>query len=491
MLVNSGNDCGIDTNANAQAWPPLNIISLGTALENAFGDLIELTLLDGQIDSVETIVKEIYRLQPNVVAVSMYLTSINNTLRIVQAAKNIGAITILGNDHAAFHYQTLLTKVKEIDFICLNDVGEDTIVSLGECILRKSKISKVPLLAYRVNDEIRVNSAGTPRRGGQAFDSIPIPNRNLLASHYWQKYLVAFRKQHHRTFDPTRVQGVATINRARGCSRVRSRCRYCGIADLTIRGSSPSIFWKDVRRAREQVGATYLYEVFDSATSWPSLLKQWADARPNDLADTCFFMYANASQTNEHTVDVFSRLGVYCVNIGFDSGDTQALQLLRGKLDSLETNRRAARLWTEAGIEMYVSFVLMGMGNEKATRTSLDKTLEFAEWLASSTTTVSLDCALLYPDKSSMIGAWIWNPSLAKSQTKELGWNRIINMDLLKKMSEKWKNEVFLDPLALSADFAKVCGVDSKVLLGYDREIQKISARCNMNFGRSQAGPVD
>ena len=42
MLINSGNDPGIDGNANDQSWPPLNIISLGSALEAAFLDRVDL-----------------------------------------------------------------------------------------------------------------------------------------------------------------------------------------------------------------------------------------------------------------------------------------------------------------------------------------------------------------------------------------------------------------------------------------------------------------
>src|ERR1017187_10308102 len=162
-------------------------------------------------------------------------------------------------------------------------------------------------------------------------------------------------------------------------------------------------------------------------------------------------------------------------------------RLLKGKNDSAETNRRAAQLWTEAGIEIHTSFVLMGMGTEAKTRRSLDETVKFAEWLARETYTVSLDSAIFYPDKTAPVGAWIWNPLLAAVQAKELGWD-FIDFALLEKVSERWRDEIFLEPLALCNDFAMICGVRPEVLVEYNRQIEAISSKYVLKFGHSLAG---
>jgi len=499
VLINSGNDSGIDSNANAQSWPPLNIISLATSLLEKFGDAVEVSLLDGQIDSLECLANVVRKERPDIVGISMYSTSIRNTIHLVKEAKGVGATTILGNDHASFHHRTLLRKVAEIDYICTGDVGEDTLSVLITQLRLNGDLSIVPNVAYRRDDRIvsqkesqltKLGQFGSGSRRSKALDRIAVPNRKLLPDRYWHAYAQAFRNQHHRTIDLESVTGVATINRARGCARSRNPCRYCGIADLEPRASSPAVFWDDVREARDDVRANCLYEAFDSATSWPSLLEGWANARPDDLADTRFKMYAQAAETSERTVELFERLGVFCVNTGFDSGDDVTLKLLKGKYDSLSTNKRAAALWTSAGIEIYTSFVLCGLGDEANTRRSLDATLKFAEWLASSTSTISIDAALLYPDVSSTVGRWIWNPDLFASEAPGLGWD-FMNFETLLKVSDRWRDEVFIDPLTLCDDFAGVCGVSSELLLEYERRLQLLTKRQNMNFGRSQGGKAE
>jgi anaerobic magnesium-protoporphyrin IX monomethyl ester cyclase len=490
VLINTGNDDEIGGNANSQSYPPLSIISLATALENAFGDRVELALFDGQVDPVEVICSQLRRIGPDLVGISMFCTSIRNTIRLVQEAKACGATTILGNDHAAIHCQTLLDKVPDIDYICTGDVGEDTLTGLVACLLENGEPATVSNLAFRAGGRIMRTGQATSQIAGrrnEVLNRLPIPNRTLLPERYWTSYLTNFKLQRRRTFDSSKVTGVATINRARGCARAMNPCRYCGIADLSPRGSSGEVFWQDVRLAREQIGATVLYEAFDSATSWPALVASWLEARPEDMADTRLFMYAQAAETQPRIVEIFSRLGVFCVNVGFDSGDTRALQLLKGRRDSAAANRRAAELWTDAGIEIHTSFVLSGLGSEAETRRSLDQTLEFAEWLAAATHTVSLDSAIFYPDRTAVAGAWIWDPGLAGRQAKELGWD-FLDMDLLQKMSDRWRDEVYLDPLALANDFARVCGVEPEVLVEYHHQIQNISSRFELAFGHSLAG---
>ena len=508
LLINTGNDAQIGDNANSQSYPPLGIVSLGTVLKDFFGTWVEVSLLDGQVDSMELLVRQMRSIMPDLVGISMYCTSVRNSVALVQEAKALGAITLLGNDHAAYHLDTLLNKVRDLDFVCTGDVGEETILPFVASQLSCAPPELVPNLAFRVDNEVyrssgtrltqsapqtinpdfrgafdfRINSVGP-----KALDPIPIPDRNLLDQHYWKSYLRNFKRQFRRNFDSSTTTGVATVNRARGCARSKQRCRYCGIADLTPRGSSAEIFWRDVRSAVEQVDASVMYEAFDSASSWPRLISSWANSRPEDLSNVGLFMYAQAVETSEEIVGIFKQLGVFCINSGFDSGDTTAVRLLKGPNDSAECNRRAAQLWTDAGIEMHVSFVLMGMGNEDATRRSLDRTVEFADWLASSTSVVSLDSAMFYPDRSAVVGSWIWNPENAKSQAQSLGWD-FIDFDLLDRVSQKWRREVFLDPLSLCTDFAQICGVAPEILVEYNRRIHDISINHGINFGHSLAG---
>lgn len=491
-FINVGNDSGLEGNANRKAYPPLGIISLATAVRSmTCGGDIEMLLIDGQVDSQESVLNQLRAFRPTLTAISMYCLSLRNAYHLAREAAALGSTVVLGNDHASFHWRTILRQLPEVNFICVEDEGETVITQLVEYALGMRKLAAISGVAYRDRGEyVRVplqrseESAALPSRS--ALDGLGIPDRSLLPNRYWQCYLDAFLKQKRRVFDTRAVQGVTTINRGRGCRRVNDMCRYCGIADLRPRGSSAEVFWADVGMAREQVGANVIYEAFDSASSWPQLIEDWARRRPAPLSDSRFMLYAQARESTPRVVDAFKKLGVFCVNTGMDSGDDEALALLKGPRDSVQHNRNAALAWSEAGIEMHISFVLIGLGDEKRTHASLQRTIEFAEFLVRETLAVSLDSALLYPDISSRLGRMIWEPEQSGAVQKD-GWD-FIDLERLEVVSRRWRNELILDPLEMCADFAWICRTDPEVLLEYNRQIAGIADQGKINFGQSQGG---
>ena len=193
FLVNSGNDPGIGGNANENAYPPLGIVSLATALEIEFGDLLALTLIDGQVDTTSAIIASIEAHCPDIVGISMYSTSTRNTIAIATAAKAVGATVILGNDHAAMNHREILSKVTEVDFISLNDIGEETLVGLVKHLLdpANNPSSAVPLLAFRNQEGIQNTIVASSFRPGRSLDRIASPNRLLLPTRYWDEYTLS------------------------------------------------------------------------------------------------------------------------------------------------------------------------------------------------------------------------------------------------------------------------------------------------------------
>ena len=490
LLINSGNDDTVAKNANGSSYPPLGVISLATVLMDRFGSRIDVRILDGQIDSMSVIIEHIEKWRPNLTGISTYCTSVNNTILLLKAAKCVGSITVIGNDHAIFHAREILDRVPELDYVCDQDVGEFALESMVGELLRK----RSPKFCHGIisRDSLKAGAGRSQfpyivEKRDRALDSIPVPNRKLLEPHYWDAYKENFLSLERKLLDKSRVTGVATINRARGCARANSRCTYCGIADLRPRGSSPDLFWNDAVSALRDVSANYLYEAFDSASSWPSLIESWADARPDEASDIRFFMYAQAFESTQRTVDAFRRIGVSCVNIGFDSADNYTLGVLKGSRDSDEINRAAAKRWTEAGIEIYANFVLVGLGSESKTRSALERTLDFANWLADQTTTVSIDSALLYPDRSSPIGSLFWDDGMKCASTREK-WH-FLDQDRVDVVSKKWLKKGIVGIVEACEDFAWACHTDADILHEYSERLSRISSQRGLNFGQSQGGP--
>lgn len=489
LLINSGNDEGIGGNANENAYPPLGIISLATALNHAFGEKVQVSLFDCQVKSTDQAVDAIKSQRADIVGISMYSTSIANTVRLAETAAAVGSRVLVGNDHAAMHADNLLRQVPEIEFICTNDVGEETLVALAAHFLGQLALHDVPRLKFRGDDGRILETGSTKYSPGSLLDDIPIPQRRLLSEDYWDEYARRFRGQSRRFNRFPEDVRVSTINRARGCAQVANPCRYCGIADLSIRYSSADSFWADVRAARDDIGATVLYEAFDSASSAPAVLNMWLKGRPDDLADTAFKMYAQAFESDEKRVRLFKDLNVFCVNMGLDSGDDEVLKLLKGAKHSLAGSKDACLRYADNGIEVYTSFVLIGLGNTDATRRSLDQTVEFAQWLIDHSSVVSFDSALMYPDRAAPIGRLIWHPEEAARVCNESGWT-FINDERLRKVSDRWRNQIYLDPLELCYDFAWVCGVDGAMLMEYANVLEGMAKSASLNFGRSQGGPA-
>ncbi|MBD3647475.1 MAG: cobalamin B12-binding domain-containing protein [Pseudomonadales bacterium] len=483
MLINTDNDAELPRNANGDSFPPLGIISLGTVLKNRHQ--VNICLMDGQVDDIATIERRMFGFSPDLVGISVYSTSIRASIRLLKYAKTIGAVTVAGNDHILMHYTEYLNVVPELDYACLNDVGEETLSALVDHLTGKISINTVPLLGYRdATGNIKVTPERSSIRPGRSLDTLPIPDRNLLPLRDWRHDAERFSAQARSLFSFDKPI-VTTINRARGCAQRKSRCVYCGIADLSIRYSSGLVFWEDVQSAMRDIGASVFYEAFDSASSAPKVLEEWYHTRPSQLEPHHFKFYAQACESDSRVVQVLKSLNTFCVNMGLDSGDERTLKLLKGKRHSIQQNVDALLRYKEAGIEVYTSFVLLGLGSDKETKRSLDQTITFIKWMLQNTSVVSFDCALLYPDRNAPVGRAIWEGDSTVLTNPE--WN-FLDVQTLTEVGNRWKGRLFIDPMEICSDFARACGVSPYLLMDYEHQIERLASSTGFNYGRSQGG---
>lgn len=458
LLVNAGTDEDVSSIANDGTFPALGVVSLATVLLRDHPHLT-VTAVDGQVTTATEIERLMTDFEPDVLGVSALGTSYTNTLRLAELGKNAGATTILGNDHAATMARQILTHQESVDYICAADVGEFALSAFVAALNGDRPIESVPQLVYRRSSEIVWNGgAELPHASpggalfGRALDAIPVPDRSLMPAANWTAYRDNYLRVYGGLHTGEEVGGVTTINRARGCARVKSPCHFCGIADLTLRFSSPEMFWSDVRAGQDQVGATIFYEAFDSMSSSPRWVRQLVEAKPADIGDPKFFVYTQAAETSAQLVALYRRLGVYRVNMGLESGDTRMLKLLKGPRDSLENNQRACDLLKEAGILIYGSLVLGGPGE---TAESLDNTVAFARWLVDNDMVAALQAQPLYPDLGALTGRWLTNPDLARAAAREKGFE-ILDDDLLESMPEKHGHTDRIDFDEISRDWCRI-----------------------------------
>lgn len=460
MLVNSGTDSLVSSIANDGTFPALGVVSLATTLIRDHPHL-DVIAMDGQVTSMAELEKKIADFAPDILGMSVLGTSYANSLRLAEVGKNAGAITIFGNDHAAVMARQILTHRPAVDYVCTADVGEFSMSAFVAAHNGERPISSVPQLAYRTPDGISHNDLPevpmTPGRSGgvlasRVLDAVPIPDRSLMPAATWQQYLHNYLSRYGSLHEDEQIDGVTTINRARGCARTKSPCHFCGIADLRMRMSSPEMFWADVRAAQRQVSASLFYEAFDSMSSAPRWVQSLVDAKPRDIGNPKFFVYTQAAETNPRLVTLYKELGVYRVNMGLESGDTRMLKLLKGPRDSLAKNQSACRLFKEAGLPIYGSLVLGGPGETAA---SLDNTVAFARWLIDNEMMAALEAQPLYPDFGALTGQWLMHPELAREAADQKGFT-ILDDALLDTMPDKYGHTDAIDFDEISMDWCKI-----------------------------------
>ncbi|MFI6293995.1 B12-binding domain-containing radical SAM protein [Nonomuraea sp. NPDC050790] len=461
LLVNAGSDADVSSIANDGTFPALGVVSLATVLRRDHPDL-DVVAVDGQITPMAEIEQLVRDLDPDVLGVGVLATSYGNALRLAELGKNAGAVTVFGNDQATAMAERILKHREAVDYVCAADIGEFALSALVSAVKGERPIESVPELLYRTPRGLAHNRLPeippeAVRGGGGAYttmvlDAIPVPDRTLMPDNNWKRYLDNYLGRYGGFHDDEEITGVTTMNRARGCARVKAPCHFCGIMDLSLRFSSPEMFWNDVRTAQEQISASIFYEAFDSMSSSPRWVKAVVEARPDDIGEPKFFVYTQAAETNPRLVDLYRRLGVYRVNMGLEAGDTRMLKVLKGPRDSLENNQRACRMFQEAGILIHGSLVLGGPGEDEE---SLENTVRFARWLIDNEMMASLEAQPLYPDFGALTGKWMMNPDLARQVAKERGFE-IYDEELLDLMPSKYGTSDIVDFDEVSKDWCTI-----------------------------------
>jgi len=438
--------------SNDHTFPPLGLLSIATDIKNK--TQWNTRVYDAEITSFNEIANDMQRDKPAVVGLSVLAETYNSSLEFAKLAKKMGAITLFGNDQAALLGKNILKKQPIVDAICTAEHGENMAVPFLEALENGTDLDTVPEMMYR-NDrgEIMKSSAkAPPLEGKYKMDRYPIVDRSLLPQSIWDVYLENYKKTYGFMHPNDKITGCTTINKGRGCPRLNNRCKYCGILDLTIKLSSPCIFWQEIEDARNKINANIFYEAFDSMSSVPWWIKFLIQSRPEHLADTKFITYAQAREVNEKLVGLFKELGAVMINMGLDSGDDTILKRLKSPNDSLAANINAVKLINEAGMHVFCSFVLGGPGESIE---SLQNTIDFTKWLADNKLAAAIEAQPLMPRKKAKIGDWFDQPKIAALDMAAMGLT-MKNEHLLHEISDKWNNEDIVDTPLMSDIYARV-----------------------------------
>jgi len=300
--------------------------------------------------------------RPDAIATTAYTASIVAAIELCRLAKEINPalVTTLGNVHATFCYDEVLTHDHEsVDYIVRGE-GEVTLVQLFDCLNAGDDPHKVNGLAYWRDGRVVATPAASYI---QDLDSLPLA---------WD--LVEWPIYRYRAKHDARL---AIISSSRGC---KQQCSFC----------SQQLFWSRSWRARspenviselELLSSRYGVEVAMLSDEIPTFDRErWVrilDLMIERRVPVKLLMETRVDDIlrDADIMGKYRRAGVDHIYVGVEAGSQETLDLFK-KDTQVAQSKQAIDLINNADIVSETSFVL-GMPDD--TPESIALTVELAK----------------------------------------------------------------------------------------------------------------
>lgn len=325
-------------------WPPVGLLSIATYV-NLHNKDAEIKILDGTRKNLNNMLTEIHNIanKPGqlIVGIQPACTSFNNSLRIAEYSKNLGATIIFGGHYADHLAKWLLINFNYIDYVVKGD-GEIP-VSL---ILKGTDLEDIPGLVYRdknnnifQNQPIRVDLNELPEVDYSFIDinSYFLTNQPKFFGYYSQK----------------------------GCQyrEATGGCLFCTRADKGFRYIKPNKIWNLLSKWHQEYGIEIFTDACDDIMSSQQWFNAFAQYKPKDFG---FYFLARANRINEQSAKQLKNLNTKIVLLGIESGSDKMLRSGH-KGTNTAINNKAIRLLAQKNINMDLCYVLGFPGENKNT----------------------------------------------------------------------------------------------------------------------------
>jgi len=306
--------------------------------------------------------KRIEDFRPDVVATTSFTASIVAALKLCELAKEIDPriVTVLGNVHAAFCYDQILTDDHDVLDYIVRGEGEVTLVELLDCLNAGDDPKKVSGIAFWRDGGVVV----TPK-APYIHDLDSLPTAWDLVE--WPIY----------TYRAKKNARLAIVSTSRGC---KSQCSFC----------SQQLFWAQSWRARSaenvvdelaMLNSRYGVEVAMFSDELPTFDRvRWErilDLMIEREVPVKILMETRVDDIirDADLMEKYRRGGVEHIYVGVEAG-SQAMLDLFNKETEVAQSKRAIDLINGADIVSETSFVL-GMPDD--TPESIAETIELAK----------------------------------------------------------------------------------------------------------------
>nr|WP_243689327.1 radical SAM protein [Geotalea toluenoxydans] len=296
------------------------------------------------------------------VATTAYTASIVHAVELVRLAKSVNpqVVTVIGNVHATFCYEELLSADHNVIDYVVRGEGEVTLPSLLNCLNAGEDPAAVPGLAFYTDGSV----IATPKAPYiQDLDSLQAA---------WD--LVEWPIYTYRAKNNARL---AIVSSSRGCQQ---KCSFC----------SQQLFWAQTWRARspenfvaelEMLSKKYGVEVAMLADEIPTFDRdRWVrilDLMIERKVGVKLLMETRVDDIlrDADIMDKYRKAGVEHIYVGVEAGSQETLDLFK-KDTKVEQSKQAIDIINNADIVSETSFVL---GMPEDTPESIAATIELAK----------------------------------------------------------------------------------------------------------------
>ncbi|MDD5757895.1 MAG: radical SAM protein [Desulfobulbaceae bacterium] len=344
---------------SAGTWLNLGFVYLAGALRQAGFEVDYYDAMSCWHDWPE-IQKRIEDFRPDCVATAAFTASVVDALALLRLAKEINpqVITVIGNVHATFCYEDLVSKNTFLDYVIRGE-GEGALPALLTCLKERGSLAKVPNLVYREGKIIHVNrQAPMLTELDRAVPAWDLPD--------WSMY----------SYFPKPQSTLAIVSSSRGCTQNCSFCSQKLFWQQTWRARSPENFVAELELLHRQHGVTVAMLADETPTldrqRWLKILDLLIERQPG----VKLLMETRVDDIlRDHDIMEKYRLaGIEHIYVGVEAG-TQAMLDIFHKGTKVESSKAAIDLINQADIVSETSFVL-GMPDE--TPESIKNTVDLA-----------------------------------------------------------------------------------------------------------------
>ncbi len=344
------------------ALMPMALAYLGAVLRRD-GYRVSLRDQAAQTWSNARVIREIRRLEPDVVGVSALTGAWSNIVALVQGIRAASPETriVLGNTHATSFAHGILERGLA-DFVVRGE-GEHSLAALVAALDKDLGLEGVFGVSWRDDAGVHHNPDREPIAD---LDSLPWPAWDLLDLSAWR----------YQQIPMVNLRSIPVpLMASRGCNHA---CSFCS-QDKVVRAFR--------KRSMERVVAELDHHVREHGFrcfGFNDSYFPWCDEVGLEFADRLrslpwhsqarWVTETRVDQVSDRVMGALARSGLHAIFYGFESGDPAVLGRM-GKGTTLEQGREAVRIAHRHGV-LVIGFFMLGLPGDS--RETMQRTVRYA-----------------------------------------------------------------------------------------------------------------